>query len=261
MLEFPVNTYRFHEFDIPISLLNLTGGGVETFELISRHHLAALRKHINLKEVDQVLEIGCGIGRDAIPLTKILSPQAKYYGIDIIKSSIEFCQQNISARYQNFTFFHFDVGDKLHNPSGVRQMTEYRLPIEDQTLDKVFGWSVFTHMWERDIRHYLAEFYRVLKPGGQALLTCFVLTPEVLAKARQTNLTQFNLMFEHQVDDRCWVNDLEFPLGAIGYSPAALLSMVSDARLSMQRDFLRGAWSGYYDDPEDGQDALVLVRL
>jgi SAM-dependent methyltransferase len=260
MLDTATGTYRFHEFDVPIDLLNLTGGGIDTFEVIARHHLAALRKYISLQPDDHVLEIGCGIGRDAIPLTKILSAEAKYYGIDIIGASIEFCQRNITARYPNFEFFHFDVDDKLHNPAGVRQMTEYRLPVQDQSLDKVFGWSVFTHMWERDIRHYLNEFHRVLKPGGQALLTCFVLTPEVLAKARETNLTQFNLMFEHQVDDHCWVNDLDFPLGAIGYLPRALCSMVVDSGLKMQRDFLRGAWSGYYDNPEDGQDALVLVR-
>ena len=28
----------------------------------------------------------------------------------------------------------------------------------------------------------------------------------------------------------------------------------------MHRDFIRGGWSGYYSDSEDGQDGLVLVR-
>src|SRR3954453_21362444 len=189
MLDTRPETYRFHEFDIPIPLLNMTGGGTDTFETISKIHIAALRKFIGLSWSDHVLEIGCGIGRDAIPLTKILAPDATYVGIDIIQSSIDFCQANISARYGNFKFFHFDVSDKLHNPTGVRQMTEYSIPVADHSLDKVFGWSVFTHMWERDIRHYLREFYRALKPGGKALLTCFVITPAVLAKARETNLT------------------------------------------------------------------------
>lgn len=253
-------TFRFHEFDIPVPLLNLTGGGVDTFEVISRHHIAVLRKHLGLHWDDNVLEIGCGIGRDAIPLTKILTPEATYLGIDIIRPSIEFCQANIAARYPNFTFAHFDVEDKLHNPTGTQEMTNYVLPRPDQSVDKVFGWSVFTHMWERDIRHYLKEFHRVLKPGGRALLTCYVLTPEIIAKAQETNLTKFNIRFEHQVNDHCWVNDLEFPLGSIGYSPEAFRSMVDNAGLVMERDFLRGAWSGYHAEPEDGQDALVLVR-
>jgi SAM-dependent methyltransferase len=253
-------TFRFHEFDIPVPLLNLTGGGVETFEAISAQHISSLRKFIGLKQDDNVLEIGCGIGRDAIPLTKILTPDAHYIGIDIIKPSIEFCQDNISARYPNFEFLHFDVEDKLHNASGVRQMTDIPLPIADQSVDKVFGWSVFTHMWEHDIRHYLREFYRVMRRGGKALLTCFVLAPEILAKARETNLTQFNLRFDHQVNDHCWINDLDFPLGAIGYSPQLLRSIVQDSGLVMERDFIRGGWSGFYPDAEDGQDGLLLVR-
>jgi SAM-dependent methyltransferase len=253
-------TFRFHEFDIPVPLLNMTGGGVDTFEIISRQHIASLRKLIGLTWDDHILEIGCGIGRDAIPLTKILSTSADYLGIDIIKPSIEFCQANISARYPNFRFVHFDVDDKLHNPTGTTKMTDFVLPVADGSIDKVFGWSVFTHMWESDIRHYLAEFRRVLKPGGKALLTCFIITPQVLAKARETNLTQYNLRFEHQWHEDCFVNDLDFPLGAIGYSPEAFKSMVADSGLSMDRDFVRGAWSGYYPDPEDGQDALVLIR-
>lgn len=255
-----VETFRFHEFDIPIPLLNLTGGGVETFELISQQHIASLRKFIDLSWRDNVVEIGCGIGRDAIPLTKILSPSATYLGTDIIKPSIEFCQAQIAARYPNFNFAHFDVDDKLHNPTGSSKMTEYVLPLADASVDKVFGWSVFTHMWEVDIRHYLKEFCRVLKPGGKALLTCFLITPEVLAKARETNLTQYNLRFEHQLSEHCFVNDLDFPLGAIGYSPDIFRLMVADSGLLLDREFVRGAWSGYYPDPEDGQDALVLVR-
>ena len=253
-------TFRFHEFDIPVPLLNMTGGGVDNFELISQQHIASLRKFIHLDQADHVLEIGCGIGRDAIPLTKILLPTATYLGIDIIKPSIDFCQQSISPRYQNFSFLHFDVDDKLHNPAGTRRMVDYILPKEDASIDKVFGWSVFTHMWENDIRHYLKEFHRVLRPGGKALLTCFILSPEVIASARRTNLTQFNLRFEHQINEHCYVNDLDFPLGAIGYSPEAIKSMVADSGLALERDFVRGAWSGYHADPEDGQDGLVLLK-
>jgi SAM-dependent methyltransferase len=255
-----VDTYRFHEFDIPVPLINLTGGGIETWDAISQQHIGALRKFIALHWDDHVLEIGCGVGRDAIPLTKLLSPQATYLGVDIIEPSIQFCRSNITTRYPNFNFLHLNVDDKLHNPSGTQQMTEFLLPLADHSLDKVFGWSVFTHMWERDIRHYLKEFHRTLKPGGRALLTCFVLTSEIIEKAQRSNLTQHNLRFEHQINDHCWTNDLTFPLGAIGYSPQALRSMIDDSGLIMERDFLRGAWSGYYADPEDGQDAMVLVR-
>lgn len=252
--------FRFQEFNIPVPLLNMTGGGVDNFEAISRAHIALLRKLIQLGVDDHVLEIGCGIGRDAIPLTKILEPTASYTGTDLIKPSIEFCQTQISSRYPNFRFVHFDVKDKLHNPGGTKKMTDCNLPLDDGSVDKIFGWSVFTHMWENDIRHYLREFHRVLKVGGRAFLTCFILSPEIIAAARKTNLTQYNLRFEHQIDEHCFVNDLDFPLGAIGYSAEAMARMVEDSGLRFAREFVRGAWSGYYDDPEDGQDGIVLVR-
>ena len=62
-----------------------------------------------------------------------------------------------------------------------------------------------------------------------ALLTCFVLTPEVLAKARNQPHS-IQLAVDHQINDHCWVNDLEFPLGAIGYSPQSFRSMVEDSQ-------------------------------
>ena len=62
-------------------------------------------------------------------------------------------------------------------------------------------------MWEKDIRHYLKEIHRVLGPGGSVYATCFVLKPEIIERARATNLTQFNLRFEHQIDDNCFISD------------------------------------------------------
>lgn len=193
-----IETFRFYEFDIPVPLLNMTGGGTDTFDIISQGHIDNLRKFIGIEPDESFLEIGCGIGRDAIPLTKILSAKGKYLGIDIIKPSIDFCVGNIAARYKNFRFEHFNVKDQMHNPEGTANMTDYRVPLEDRSVDKVIAWSVFTHMWERDIRYYLQEFQRVLRPGGSVYATCYVLTPEIVAKARETNLTKFNLRFEHK---------------------------------------------------------------
>jgi len=253
-------TFKFHEFNIPVDLLNMTGGGTDTFEIISQMHIDNLVKFIGIRPDDSFLEIGCGIGRDAIPLTKILSSQGKYLGVDIIKRSISFCNNNITRKYSNFKFHHIDVKDQLHNPDGREDMTDIVLPIEDNYVNKIIGWSVFTHMLEKNIRHYLKEFRRVLKSGGLIYVTCFVLTPETISSARRTNLTNFNLRFEHPIGDGCYINDVDFPLGAVGYTPEKLLAMVADAGFRMRRSFVRGAWSGYYppNDAEDGQDAMIL---
>lgn len=252
------DTYRFHEFDIPVDLLNMTGGGIDTFDAIANAHISNLRTHIGISPDDAILEIGCGIGRDAIPLTKILSEKGSYLGVDIIERSVNFCNENIKAKYKNFDFIHYDVADQLHNPTGTTKTTGITLPVADQSIDRIIAWSVFTHLYEIDIRHYLNEFRRVLKPDGLGYVTVFVVDDAVLDSARKTNLTPFNLRFEHVLTENCFINDPTFPLGAIAYRREALTGMVADAGLGLKRDFLRGAWSGYYSDPEDGQDVMIV---
>ena len=166
-----MDTHRFHEFDIPIELLNMTGGGVETFDAIADAHISNLKKFIGISPDHSILEIGCGIGRDAIPLTKLLSKNGKYLGVDIIKPSIDVCNKNIKARYKNFDFIHYDVADQLHNPNGTIKTVDIKLPMPDRSIDRIIAWSVFTHLYENDIRHYLNEFRRVLKTDGLAYVT------------------------------------------------------------------------------------------
>ena len=250
--------YRFHEFDIPVDLLNLTGGGIDTFDVIAAAHMTGLSQFIGISPDHSILEIGCGIGRDAIPLTKILSEEGKYLGVDIIERSVNFCNENIKAKYKNFDFIHYDVADQLHNPTGTTKTTGIKLPIKDHSIDRVIAWSVFTHLYEVDIRHYLKEFRRVLKPDGVGYVTMFVVDDAILESARKTNLTPFNLRFEHPLTENCFINDPAFPLGAIAYRREALNAMIADAGLGLKRDFLRGAWSGYYPNPEDGQDVMII---
>lgn len=256
------DTYRFHEFDLPVHLVHLTGGPPEEFQAGSDFHLAAIRKFIGISPDDHFLEIGCGIGRDAIPLTKILSPKGSYTGVDIIRPSIEFCQSAITPLYPRFRFIHLDVKDQLHNPNGVSRMVDHQLSIANGTIDKVIAWSVFTHMWEHDIRHYLREFFRVLKPGGMVYATCFVVDDAIAARARETNLTRWGITFEHKINDHCYISDPNYPLGSIGYTKSSIDQMIADCGFEKPREFARGAWSGAYSasEAEDGQDGLILRK-
>lgn len=251
--------FHYHGYSIPVRLVNLTGGGPETFDSISRQHMAKLREFIGLRDDLKVMEIGCGIGRDAIPLTEILSRRGNYVGIDIIKESIDWCSANISKRHPNFRFVHYDVKDQIHNPGGQSSTTKIRLPAEDKSTDLVILQSVFTHMFREDIIHYMKEFARVMKPSGRAYATCFLVDDAVLERARQTNLTPFNLRFEHAWGEGCFINDPKYPTGAVAYTREAFSAMIDQSGLKLARPFLRGAWSGYYPDPEDSQDAAILT--
>ena len=252
-------TFNFRGYKIPIDLMMLTGGGPDTFEVISDAHINNLKKHVGIDAGHSVLEIGCGIGRDAIPLIDVLGSSGTYLGVDIIKPSIDWCQKHISGKNKNFTFCHFDVRDQLHNSSGKSLTRDISLPIQKESMDRIILQSVFTHMFPYDIKHYLKEFKRVLKKGALIYTTVFLYSDEILDSARRTNLTPFNLRFEYELIEGILLNDPVYPTGAIAYTEKFINGLLEGSGLFKVRT-LNGAWSGYYKVPDDGQDVLILSK-
>ena len=65
-----------------------------------------------LSEQERVLDIGCGIGRMAVPLTQYLDPDSgQYVGIDPASPGIQWCTENIGSVYPNFRFMHLDIAN------------------------------------------------------------------------------------------------------------------------------------------------------
>ena len=251
-------TYAFMGYELPVPLVNITGGGPDTFAPISAAHIADLKRYLGVGERSRLLEIGCGIGRDAIPLAEIVT-NGRYVGMDIIGDSIRWLDENVTPRHPHFTFHHFDISDQLHNPSGHIESQSIQFPSPDDSIDAVFAWSVFTHMYGKDIEHYLRESARVLRSGGRMFATCFLVDENVIASAQGTNLTKFDIRFEHEIEPGCYINDPDHPLGAVGYTRERLTSMVAKSGLQLDR-IAFGGWSGYWEEVEGGQDALLLWK-
>jgi SAM-dependent methyltransferase len=254
------NTYPFQGYNIPIDLMMMTGGGPDTFDQISAAHISNLQKHVVLEPQFTIFELGCGIGRDAIPLTKILSAEygGNYIGVDIIRPSIEWCVNNIQAKNPNFIFYHMNIGDQLHNPNGTAKARSSHLPVPDHHVDRVILQSVFTHMLRDDVEHYLREIKRVMKPEATTYITAFIYDDPILLKARETNLTPFDLRFEHEAGTGCRINDPIHPTGAVAYTRETIDEILLTCGLRHRRPPLKGSWSGFYPDPDDGQDVLIL---
>ena len=249
---------QFHGFEIPVDLMLKTGGGPDTFDVISDQHIRNLSSQHPLVAGLRVLEIGCGIGRDAIPLIELLGPEGSYVGTDVIRESIEWCRDHIEVDHPNFHFEWQDIADSLHNPTGTVRPEETRLPADDASIDLVFAQSVFTHMLPDQFAHFLGEAARVIRPGGTVYATCFRVDEEILAVARKTNLTQFDLRFDHEHAPGCYVNELTHLTGAVAYDLGALEELVKGAGLTFRGPIRLGGWSGYFKVPFDGQDVLVL---
>lgn len=105
-----------------------------------------------LKPGSRVLDWGCGCGR----LARHWAPKAGYidlYGCDINDQLVTWSQQNIP--FGSFT----------------RSQLRPPLPYPDNHFDLIYGISILTHLLFDMHYLWMAEIWRVLKPGGIAILT------------------------------------------------------------------------------------------
>lgn len=167
------------------------GGG--DFVVVGDQFLETLKRH-GVTPDTAIMDVGCGQGRMARPLTDFLSAKGKYLGFDIVKAGIDWCQTHY-ADLPNFTFVHADVQNARYNATGSTKASEYIFPADKNAFDFSFLTSVFTHMFQSDVEHYVSEIARTLKPGGKSLITWFLLNDQSLnAQAPQ-------LHFKFDVDE------------------------------------------------------------
>lgn len=250
--------FAYKGYRIPIELVDLTGGGVDTWDVISVGHMDQYAKYAPIDRDASVLEVGCGVGRDAIQLTEHLSSQGTYVGIDIIRPSIEWCQANITPRFPNFSFHYLDIKSQIHNPGGTLQVRDVKLPVPSASVDRIILQSVFTHMFYDAIIHYLKEFRRILKPGGKVVTSFFVIDEESqkLIDASGGD-PAFNLTFAFPYGEGCFINDKRYPEGAVAFTVPRLQQMLAKSGMVLDQPIHPGFWPGR-QGVTDGQDIAVL---
>jgi SAM-dependent methyltransferase len=110
------------------------------------------RQGIPFDRVQSMLELGCATGR-VLRHFVCQEPQLTVWGADIHISHIEWILQHLGP-----------------TPKVFQNSLLPHLPLEDNSLDLVCAFSVFTHIDEFELA-WLAEVRRILKPGGIAYLT------------------------------------------------------------------------------------------
>lgn len=155
-----------------------------------QHQLQLLKSYIDLRPTDRVLDVGSGIGRTAVALTQYIQSPGTYNGFDVVEKGVGWCQEKITSSFPDFHFVYIPLKNDLYNTS-KQEAKNFRFPYDDDSFDKVFLFSVFTHMAVDEIAHYLQEIKRVLKPGGLCLSTFFIYNSSTESLISTTNHFSF----------------------------------------------------------------------
>lgn len=161
----------YHGLPLPPRGKIFTGAGnfIETAERLTKY----LRLSSNLHAHSRVVDIGCGLGRMAYPISQIISPPGSYFGFDPMPDAVDWCRNQFKD-YPHFTFCEVDLFNDLYNRKGA-QAQEFTFPLAHSSADVILAISVFTHLLPEETVRYLAEIKRILAPGGHAFVTFFLL--------------------------------------------------------------------------------------
>ena len=196
-----------------------------------------------LRPEHRVIDIGCGSGRLALPLTGYLRG-GSYDGFDVDAEMVAWCRRTITPRYPNFAFTLLDVANAHYNPGGAVSAGEAAFPFATARFHFAVATSLFTHLLPAGFANYAAEAARVLAPGGTLFATFCLVDDDVLARVARGEAA---VDLRHRVRDDAGVEfrtvDPASPETAVGFGEAYVRATL--ARVGLRVDAVHpGTWSG-----------------
>lgn len=200
-----------------------------------------LVNRIRLRATDSILDLGCGNGQISRALTRIIAPAGRYDGLDVHQESIAWLQPRYRA-YPHFHFHHIDVHNVMYNPGGRQSSEDFQLPFPPDSFDVVLLKSVFTHMLPPGVRGYLNAISRVLRPGGRAVISYFLLNDE---SRRLMKDGRNSMPFEHawKGDALCRISNPELPEAAVAHDEQRIRGFYAETGL-VPVEISYGDWCG-----------------
>ena len=191
------------------AMKSAVGGEFEAMGLLQRELLI----QFGLKKNGYVIDVGCGSGRLAKPLSDYLS--GGYLGIDVVPDLVGYAR-NLVRRPD----WRFEVAKGLS------------IPERDEKADIVCFFSVFTHLLHEQSYTYLEEAKRVMKPDGKIIFSFLEFAVPHHWHVFDTNLGAIDTdsplnMFMSRDAIEAWAShlDLEIQFAARGDEPHIRLSV------------------------------------
>jgi SAM-dependent methyltransferase len=240
---------------LPVPPPELLSCGDGDYRAIGAEFLRHFVERGGLQPGDRVLDIGCGVGRMAVPLTQYLETGGSYDGVDVDAAALAWCSRTITPAYPTFRFQPLDVAHPLYHPAGTQPAESMVLPFPDGSIDMVLLVSVLTHLELPAIARYGAEISRVLAPGGRCFATAFLLN----APARAGIAAGLARPPFPDQPEAVLIAHPEVPLAAIAFDEDLLLGTLLGAGLQRRRPAAYGNWSGR-EGGVSFQDICILDR-
>lgn len=238
---------------VPPPDLHCVGDG--DFRAIGAEFLRHFVELGGLKPTDRVLDIGCGVGRMALPLTQYLDPaHGSYEGVEVVRTAVDWCSAALGSVYDNFHFHHRDVRHPLYNPAGSL-VDGGDLPFPDEDFDFIFLTSVLTHLRTDETLAYLREIGRLLRPGGRCFVSLFLMTARARKALRGTSA---RLAFDPEAEGPEFLADTENPGAAVAYDELFLVNAAAEVGLT-PTTFVYGNWAG--QPGLSYQDLCLFIKM
>lgn len=107
-----------------------------------------------------VLDMGCGAGRDAFLVSRLVGPDGKVIGVDITEEQLDVARSHASAQMRVFGYEKTNVEFRQGYMENLGE-----LGLADNSVDVVISNCVIN--LSPDKCSVFAEIFRVLKPGGE----------------------------------------------------------------------------------------------
>jgi ubiquinone/menaquinone biosynthesis C-methylase UbiE len=104
-----------------------------------------------------VLDVGCGRGELLLHTARA---GATSYGVDYAQDAVRIARETFERAED-------PVRSRI---CGVQRADAGRLPYMSHTFDRVFMLDIVEHLYPAELREALSEAYRVLRPGGAAVV-------------------------------------------------------------------------------------------